>query len=68
MLASDFSGLVWTALMIVAGVACACLFAGALVAGAIVLVTKQQRNWWLTLPLAVIWFAIGWVVSTLLGY
>ncbi len=66
MLASDFSELVWVTLGIVSGVVLACLMGGAATAGVVVVLTKQKKHWWLTLPLAAIWFAIGWTVMSCL--
>jgi len=65
--ASDFSGLAWIALAIIVGVTLACLIAGLVTAGILVLVTKRRWLWFLTPLFAVGWFAVGWLVMDLLG-
>ncbi len=66
MLASDFSGLVWVALAIIASVVFGCLLAGAVTAGVVVVISGQKKYWWLTIPFSGLWFAVGWFVMEVL--
>ena len=49
---------------IIAAIVAGSLTAGAVTAGVVVAVSGQKKHWWLTIPFAVLWFAVGWVLHS----
>lgn len=65
--ASDFSGLAYFALAIIAGVGLACLVGGYITA--LLLMGRKSRGTTIagTLAFAVAWFVVGWFVMEIIG-